>query len=480
VEYLDKLTSDAAGDPNLQRELAWGYQRLAVIQGNATESNLGKLDAALASNRKTLQLFESVAHANPTDTIDQLNVAMMHRILSFSEIMEGGGRDELEKAMAITDRLIKTDSQNPKVKSERSIEYQNLALLYDGMGDQRRALEAYQKNVALREDIFRTAPDYHGIRRSLGMVTAQLGMELARAGRRKEALEILNKSIARFDEASKNGGTPDVAREGAVAKTKKAEVQMMDGDVTGALQSLQEASQTIQPLAKEDPENSMLSADLAGLEYRKGVLLMLQRKYGEAAPIFQAAYKQYAASGASADVPPGKAAFLNWMGEAEMRQKKSGAALQDFEQVIKELTVGPGKPLHDDYRCQLAESHVKAGRVLLQIGKNQEAEAEFKKALEVSEPSLKDELQDVPEYYVAADGYAGLGDAAMADAHSAKTGKGRKQKLELARDAYAKSMEFWQKIPNPTALSPSLFLVKSEPEVAKDFSRCKEELNNLN
>src|SRR5579871_5648003 len=247
VEYLDKLSSEAAGDPNLQRELAWGYQRLAVIQGNATESNLGNLDAALASDRKALRLFESVAKANPTDTIDQLNVAMMHRILSFSEIMEGGGREELGKAMAITDRLIKTDGQNPKVRSERSVEYQNLALIYDGQGDERQALEAYQKNVELREDIFRTTPDYHGIKRSMGMVTAQLGMELARVGRRKEALETLNKAIVRFDDALRSGGTPDVAREGAVAREKKGDVQMMEGDVAGAMESFREASQTIRP-----------------------------------------------------------------------------------------------------------------------------------------------------------------------------------------------------------------------------------------
>jgi len=70
--------------------------------------------------------LEAVAKGNPNNTIDQLNVAMMHRILSFSELIEGGGREDLEKAIGITDRLVKLEPQNPKVKSERSIEYQNL------------------------------------------------------------------------------------------------------------------------------------------------------------------------------------------------------------------------------------------------------------------------------------------------------------------------------------------------------------------
>ena len=37
VQYLDKLSHDAAGDLNLQRELAWAYSRLATVQGDTTQ-----------------------------------------------------------------------------------------------------------------------------------------------------------------------------------------------------------------------------------------------------------------------------------------------------------------------------------------------------------------------------------------------------------------------------------------------------------
>jgi len=42
VEYLDNLSQDASGDLNLQRELAWAYERLATVQGDTTQSNLGQ------------------------------------------------------------------------------------------------------------------------------------------------------------------------------------------------------------------------------------------------------------------------------------------------------------------------------------------------------------------------------------------------------------------------------------------------------
>jgi len=92
VEYLDSVSRDAEGDPDLERELAWGYQRLAVVQGSPSESNLGDLEAALASDRKALTLFERVASANTRETIDQLNVAMMHRILAYSTLTQAAGR----------------------------------------------------------------------------------------------------------------------------------------------------------------------------------------------------------------------------------------------------------------------------------------------------------------------------------------------------------------------------------------------------
>ena len=40
VQYLDSVTKDAVGNPDLQRELAYGYQRLAAVQGDPTQSNL--------------------------------------------------------------------------------------------------------------------------------------------------------------------------------------------------------------------------------------------------------------------------------------------------------------------------------------------------------------------------------------------------------------------------------------------------------
>lgn len=466
VEYLDKLSAEAAGDPDLQRELAWGYQRLAVVQGNQTESNLGNEEAALASDGKALALFEAVAKANPNDTIDQLNVAMMNRILSFSELMDGGGREHLEKALAISDQLIAREPQNPKIKSERSMEFQNLGILYQGIGDHPHLLEAFQKMDDLKQDLLLNHPDYHNVKRGNAMALAETADAMLQVGRRKEALALFDKALAGFEEAIKSGATPDVVREHAVAREKKAVAQMMDGDFSAAEEGLRLAKRAIEDMAKQDPENSMLQSDLIGVNYHLSVMQVLQAKYDEAAKTLAAGLRDYQALPGTADLPPGKGPIRIWLGEAELRRRNYPQALEHFQEAVKALSGQPGKPMHDAYRCQLAESHARSGNALLLLGRYDEAKKEFQQALDIAAPSLAPQLQDVPAYYAAAEAQSGLGDVASVEANKTESAERKKQALESALNSYQASLDYWQRIPGLSRVS-SIELPADGPTRAK-------------
>lgn len=160
VQYLDSVAKDAAGYPDLERELANAYRRLAAVQGDPTQSNLGDANAAEANVRKALALFEEVARSNPGNTTDLMNVAAMHRVLSYSRLMEAGGRQELEQAMVIGERLMKSDGGDPNVRSERSVEYQNLGMMQDGLGDRLQAVESLRKNLELKQAILKANPEF--------------------------------------------------------------------------------------------------------------------------------------------------------------------------------------------------------------------------------------------------------------------------------------------------------------------------------
>ena len=61
--------------PICSAQLAWGYQKLAAVLGNTSQSNVGDIDAADKSLHKAIALFEAVYKANPGSVDDGLNLS---------------------------------------------------------------------------------------------------------------------------------------------------------------------------------------------------------------------------------------------------------------------------------------------------------------------------------------------------------------------------------------------------------------------
>jgi eukaryotic-like serine/threonine-protein kinase len=77
--YLDKLSHDAAGDREIMRELAAGYQRIGDLQGNFSGPGIGDSGAALESYRKSWTIRESLAAASGNDAADlKSEISLLH------------------------------------------------------------------------------------------------------------------------------------------------------------------------------------------------------------------------------------------------------------------------------------------------------------------------------------------------------------------------------------------------------------------
>lgn len=477
VQYLDRVASDSGGDSSLQRELGWGYQRLAVVQGNSAESSLGDQNAADASNQKATALFEAVAKANPNNATDQLNVAILHRIMSFSDLLQPSGRQNLEQAVAITERVMKTDGANPRVWSERAIEYQNLGMMQDAAGDRARALESFQKNLTIKQEILKIHPEYHDARRGVGIGSVLVGDALARVGSRQEALQKMQAGISFYESVVKGGSDINTERELAISKAKRGEIQLMDEDFDAALVSLHEARTMLEPMAKADPQNNMLQLDMAGMDYEEGRLLASTGRYGAAIPPLQRAIRAFQGlhiqGRDGTDIGPGLGAFYIWLGEAEAGRRNLNGALENYRKASEELQWPARQLVPDDTRCQLATSYTKAGSVLTKMGSLQEASAAYEKALDIVTPLISPERQDVPALYPAADACAGLGDVSAARARRARDARAQAQLWSDARTWYEKSLGTWPRIPNPSRIGPAGFKARDRREIARRLAECK-------
>jgi eukaryotic-like serine/threonine-protein kinase len=465
VEYLDKLSQDSGGDVDLQRELAWGYQRLAAVQGDTTQSNLGQISAAEASTQKAIALFEAVAKANPNNVTDQLNVANVHRIRGFANIYGPGGRKEIDLAVAITDRLMQTDGANPSVMSERALEYQGLAYAQDAAGDRGQSVESFRKFYGLRQDILRTNPDYRGIRRGVAKSAVLYGFALAHIGPRDQALQQMQVGLDDYQALVKAGSEPDVIRELATSQMRFGEVQLMQPDYSGAHSSFRQARATIDHLAKLDPENTMLQSDVWSLEFEEGRVLAITGKYAEALATLQRAVHAFERLHLEGDTGPGNSLMQMWIGEAQAGLHNLPAAVDAYQKVVASSTADLTQ--YDDARCDLATAYNKIGDSMVKMGKLREASEAYTKALDTANLAFSLQHQDIPALYPAADAYAGLGDVSAALARKARDADEQVRLWNDARTQYGKSMDTWRKVPSPSRISPDGFISSDPHEIAR-------------
>ena len=472
LQYLDSLAKEASGDCSLQRELATAYQRIGLLQGSSFASNLGDTEGALGSFRKAIANWDAVAKANPTDVVDQLNVAYGHRILSamFTNMGKPGAREQIDEAMAITDRLLKTDGANPKVRSERAIEYEVLSGFQDDAG----ALDSLRKELAIREDMLKTNPDYPNLRRSIAMATVKVGEELGRLGSREEALRFNTTGMELYQALSKDGKDARSTRELAVTLNKRADILMMDGRPASALEVSRRSLAIVEPMATADPRDVLLPMDAAGARLSIGRALVSAGKYGDALSILDRVIQTYEKSWehdrSLKDLPFILGTTRISKGDALAKAGNSSVALDTYQKAIADLATLANDP--NPPSIALAVGHSRAAAVLASLGKRQEASAGYRKALAILEPLTSEKSVEVSAWYSIADAYFGMGELSKMEAEQAGTVSNRHASWSEARDWYRRSAAAWRKVTNPGVMSPAGFACGNPAAVSRAIALC--------
>ncbi len=455
VQYLDRVSQDADGDSNLQRELAQAYQRLATVQGDATVSNVGNVSAAEASAQKAAALFEAVAKANPTNTIDQLNVAMIHRKKAMSDIFYPDGRPEIEKALALTDPLMRTDGLNPKVRMERAIELQVLGASLDLTGDREQSAEMYRQCLDLVQSVAQVDLNYNKIRQRIAKTSVQLGFELAHTAALDEGRQRIEDGIAIYTELLKNGGPPDDVRDLAQSRLRLGIVQEMRGDLEGAGKTFQLARDALAPLAGADAQNIMLRVDVMSLDFELARLLVLKQRYRDAEAALAGNLAAFQSLNSEEDVGPGMGVLHAWLAEAQFGSGKFDQAAKTFKKSADELE---SDVQYDDGRCGIVTDYVKIGDALLRQRRFPEAEAAYKTAISKSDLDTATRHADLPALLPIAAAHSGIGDLRFATASSIHDPQQRQSLQQQGCDAYRVSQQIGSKLNSlSSALSSSNF-----------------------
>jgi non-specific serine/threonine protein kinase/serine/threonine-protein kinase len=159
-EYLDRLAREAAGDMSLQKELASAYERVGDVQGNPYYANLGDVEGALESYRKSLVIRQRLSSQNPRDTLLRRELASGYTKLGAA--LDGskdfpGALLNYREALQILESLGK-DETDARTQDQLAGAYYYVGIASAETGNLKEALDNAARGAAIREIIHSDDP----------------------------------------------------------------------------------------------------------------------------------------------------------------------------------------------------------------------------------------------------------------------------------------------------------------------------------
>jgi predicted Ser/Thr protein kinase len=155
LEHLDRVAADAQGDRSMQLELANAYTRLANLQGDAYDQNLGDPAGALISIDKAIALS--------TPWIDQGRDREALQMVAYAQLSRARilfGTAPIQQAIASTRLAIADYEHLIELPGSRSGDFSEAATAYSLLGDEQGVVIAQSLNdLAAAKDAYRKSTD---------------------------------------------------------------------------------------------------------------------------------------------------------------------------------------------------------------------------------------------------------------------------------------------------------------------------------
>jgi serine/threonine-protein kinase len=269
-EYYQRFSVRGAGDPNIQDELAMAHFRVGLI----TEEIESPVQA-LPEYEKARQIQQYLATSNPAN-LDHLK-ALSNTLNAMGRCAhkQGSLAPALEKyaaAVEIRQRLVDQLPNDSECKRTLANSYMNI-----GLAQQQSEPDQARSNMelaqAIRQGMLTDDGDHATVRQDLGKGHYNLARLALSAGDLNTADKLLTQAIETFVGLVKNGfGDIDTSYRLAISYRQLADLNMEQNETEAALGLYTRARDSMQSLARENPNVPEFQAGLAEIYMNAGQL----------------------------------------------------------------------------------------------------------------------------------------------------------------------------------------------------------------
>jgi non-specific serine/threonine protein kinase/serine/threonine-protein kinase len=279
LEYLDGLAAEAAGDRELQQELAAAYDRVGDVQGNPGAANLGNIDGAIKSYEKAEAIRRRLASDAQGSLQARVEMAISTMRIGYAYFARGGVHDAVAKfreALATREEAftagIPTKTEARAALAETTA---RLCTTLIAVGDVPGAIANCRRNLSLTDELLLERPNDRATLVMRAVNATGLGNALRMNGQLDEGATALESAIRQHQDLLRaNTLDVEVHRRLAVSYTYLANVHTDRKEPAKAAEAYERAIAELDTLATADPANARIRTELSYMLNQRVRILM--------------------------------------------------------------------------------------------------------------------------------------------------------------------------------------------------------------
>jgi tRNA A-37 threonylcarbamoyl transferase component Bud32/tetratricopeptide (TPR) repeat protein len=295
IKYLAGLEREAQDSPQLQRDLAVAYDRLADVQGDYIGANIGDTEGALESHRHALRLRRALVEHDPT--VDARR-ELLRSAVKLSELLMG--QSTVPEALNLAregaemgDSLLRDKNTSARDRRYAAAAFMNYGWAQGLAGDVEAGMPWLEKSLRVNEQLAAEDPTNVDAQRSVVVVNGRMGDVYSEGvDQPAKALPYYERALSLVEPiAAANHDDAELQRMKAFTLSSIADLQNSLQRPAEGLANYQRSLAIIEPLRAADPDDEFGRQAVAFLLNGRGESQLLLGNHAAAMHDFSEAEK---------------------------------------------------------------------------------------------------------------------------------------------------------------------------------------------